>query len=84
MSNSKQQADEALTPKEVANLLRCSHSQVRALISQGRLPHVQISPRKILIYRARLDEFIARREHGVDAALKADAEVRAKVAGLYR
>ena len=42
-----------LTPNDVRKLLMCSRSVVYSALAQGRIPSIRISPRKIIIPKAR-------------------------------
>jgi excisionase family DNA binding protein len=47
-----------LTPSEARKLLRCSRAVIYAAIKTGRIPSIRISPRKIIIPKARFLEWL--------------------------
>lgn len=49
---------ELLTVEEVAQELRLSESSVRRLLKSKQLPRVNVGPRRYLVSREQLDEFV--------------------------
>lgn len=58
----------ALSPREVAELLGVSRSFVYDQIAAGRLPHLRVGARRIVIEREQLERFLALQRHTANAA----------------
>ena len=50
--------DSLIRPREAAEILQISAASVYRLLSNGRLPAIQVGPRSLRIRRADLDQFI--------------------------
>lgn len=56
-------SDLAYTPGELAEEFGCDVRIIHGLIHQGRIPHVAISPQKVIIPRKPLEEWLADESH---------------------
>ena len=64
----------AFSPVEVANLLNVSKSFVYDEIKAGRLPHVRIGARRIVIESDQLDRYLELRRYTAEQAAERWAE----------
>ena len=55
---------DAYTVKETAQRLGIAEQTVRRLVKNGELPSIRISPRRIIIPVAALEDWLAERSHG--------------------
>jgi excisionase family DNA binding protein len=53
--------DIGLSKKETAQLFNCSERSVDRLVADGELPFVQVSPRRIIILRSDVREYLRTR-----------------------
>ncbi len=58
----------ALTPRELASRLGISKSFIYEQIATGRLPHVRLGARRIVIELSQLDEFLELRRCSAEGA----------------
>lgn len=57
-----------MTCNEAAQVLTVTHVTVRRMIHQGLLRGVRVSPRKMMVYRRSLEEWIAKNQMGQPVA----------------
>lgn len=56
-------SDLVYTPAELAQHFRCDLRIVEQLIGEGRIPHVRLSPRKVVIPKVQLEQWLADEAH---------------------
>lgn len=66
-------SDLIFTPAELAEQFGCDVRIVDRLIIEGRLPHVRLSPRKIVIPKVPLEQWLA--DEATASTLLAELEV---------
>ena len=71
MASSELRRSQALTPREVADRLGVSRSFIYEEIARGRLPHVRLGLRRIVIELRELDRFLALRRYTAEQAVRA-------------
>lgn len=76
-------SDLVYTPAELAQQFGCDIRIVDRLLDQGRIPHVRLSPRKVVIPKVPLEQWLADEAHASTILFELEAD-GADIPGLRR